>query len=724
MSGKDGVSIYHIPIVLEIVQGTVSLGRLHRALCRVVDKHLVLRTRLVLNEGNAVLRQEIMDNSSHQVFVTIADSEENLHSILHDGETNGELFDPGAGRVFRCHAIRHSLSSDEDLLTPSDILVFNFHHLAFDGESIDLFFEDLRTAYSTDTSLRSANLDYIDYSVHEKEMNFDEARTFWKRHLQGFTGGLLALPYDHLPDESSIRSGRGSTILLDLSEEVVDRMLMSMRQFEVTLFQLGLASFYAFLFKLTQETDLCILTVSANRSRPELQTIIGVFVNTLPRRLLLEPHNNFSHLLDCVKELALATLPHAHLPFQDIISGTNATTIQTLFDVETHHHERITLDSNTHLRPFGSTSTDPRSVAKFDLSCSLHYHVEKHSITLSLNASTDLFESTTVERIARRFEGLLEQIFCSSTPTSICELSLLLPDEVKLLHQLSEGDPLILPADLRPIHQQFFSRADEHPQKLSIVLDDQSLTFAELHHAAQLVATHLIDECHVQVGDIVAQCVERSIEMSIGMMGILVSGGSYLPLSPDAPVDRLHFLIQLTGPRCVLVHSATEHLSLPNGVSMNGMISIPNQLSPVESSINVWVTMDEIAFLIFTSGSTGVPKVVPISHRNFIDLILSYGQLGFNGPDAMIIQMSSCSFDEHAQQFFGSLILGATLVLLRPQGHLDADYIFRTIEKVQGTVLDLVPTSLSILCEYLQHNADSGSSKCLSTLKLITVGGT
>jgi acyl-coenzyme A synthetase/AMP-(fatty) acid ligase len=146
-------------------------------------------------------------------------------------------------------------------------------------------------------------------------------------------------------------------------------------------------------------------------------------------------------------------------------------------------------------------------------------------------------------------------------------------------------------------------------------------------------------------------------------------------------------------------------------------------MSTLEIPVCDNVVMDDIAFLIFTSGSTGVPKIIPISHQNFIDLIRSYAQYGFNCSDSIIIQMSSCSFDEHTQQCMGSVLLGATLVLLRPHGNLDTDYLCQTIEKNQATIIDLVPTSLSILCDYLDIYSKERASNYLATLKLITVGG-
>ncbi|UJR34790.1 hypothetical protein I4U23_027571 [Adineta vaga] len=237
------------------------------------------------------------------------------------------------------------------------------------------------------------------------------------------------------------------------------------------------------------------------------------------------------------------------------------------------------------------------------------------------------------------------------------------------------------------------------------------------------MARHLIDQYQVQSGDIVGQCVERSVEMSIGIMAILFSGASYLPLSPHEPSERLQLLIGLTRPRCVLTHSSTNHLIQNNNVAMDTLLLCPNIATDSEPLAYVNVSMNDIAFLIFTSGSTGIPKVVPTNHRNFTHMVYSYNQILCNRANDVTIQMGSCSFDEHVDEYMGSLVCGATIVLLRPHGNLDTHYLCETIEKNQATLIDFVPTSLSILCNYLSSNAESGISKCLATLKLITVGG-
>jgi non-ribosomal peptide synthetase component F len=237
------------------------------------------------------------------------------------------------------------------------------------------------------------------------------------------------------------------------------------------------------------------------------------------------------------------------------------------------------------------------------------------------------------------------------------------------------------------------------------------------------VALHLIDECHVKPGDIIGQCIERSIEMMIGMLAIVLCGASYLPFSPSLPIERLHSLIELTQPLCLVVHSTTHYLISSNGVAVDTLISYLSVTSSVETFLHVHTSIDNTVVMLFTSGSTGMPKIVPLTHRNFINLIDSLSQIHLNGPNDVIVQLASCSFDVHAYECMGSFILGATLVLLRPHGNLDAHYLCQTIEKSQATVIFFVPTSVSILCEYFNSTVQIDPSKHLATLKCVSTGG-
>jgi hypothetical protein len=441
--------------------------RLESALQTVIYRQKVLRTRLLLDESDHVLRQEVQEFSPFEITLTTIVGRQDLEEILLQEQTDGALFDLSKGRVFRCHAIRRKSTKDEDVLEPDDVLIFNFHHAAFDGSSIDIFLRDLRHAYSTNNELKPSALDYIDYSVHEKEMNMDEARAFWKHHLDGFENKILQLPYDRVPLDNNTRSGRGSTISFDLSQDVVDRIVAYMQTNETTLFQLGLAAFHIFLFKLTLETDLCVININANRHRSEVQDIIGFFSNTLPQRVIIDPHATFVQVLHLVKELCFEALAHAYLPYQDMGSLPG---IQTLFLAEPVLQE-VEVESVL-LLP--QSSKVGLKVAKFDLTCSLHHNDRTNSITVSFNASCDVFDDATVSNMARRFECLLIQLFISAS-SIVCTLSLQLPHEVELLRDMDTHTILEPAIHLLPIHYEFACRVNDHPQKIGAVLDDQSL---------------------------------------------------------------------------------------------------------------------------------------------------------------------------------------------------------------------------------------------------------
>jgi non-ribosomal peptide synthetase component F len=231
--------------------------------------------------------------------------------------------------------------------------------------------------------------------------------------------------------------------------------------------------------------------------------------------MFLEPRKTFRQLIEDVAKVSIDVIAHASLPYQHIVEHyyqNTATTASTLPYISTGLQfesvtSKIRLTEECDLVRYSYVP----HVAKYDLWLSIEID-ECQQMTGSFHYAADVFERATITIMADRFSCLISQLF-SKPASPIHELSLLLPHEVELLHQLNNGDQLLLPAHLMPIHHQFACRAEEHPQKVAVILDDQCLTYAELLYTSQLLASHLIDECHVQPGDIIGQCVERSIEM-------------------------------------------------------------------------------------------------------------------------------------------------------------------------------------------------------------------
>jgi hypothetical protein len=297
------------------------------------------------------------------------------------------------------------------------------HHLAFDGASTFIFLRDLSLAYETDCSLPWSDntLQYIDYAVHERLMDMTSSQDFWHSELTAhdFQRPLL-LPTDR---------HRSST---------------DQRSHQLTPFQLGLATFYAFLFKLTHgESDLCIASINANRYRPELQQMIGMFVATLPYRIQLDSQWSFDQLVEHVREKCLSILEHSHYSLQHILADvqlnqSNGSFLEIMFDFITVSSDVDSFSLNG--ATLAQMSIDKSyEVAKFDFSMTFVYNptVDDNQLSCSLMCSHDIFYKTTAVMISQRFEYFLNQIFGIISNLSLMEdcmisikkLSVILPGE-------------------------------------------------------------------------------------------------------------------------------------------------------------------------------------------------------------------------------------------------------------------------------------------------------
>ncbi|CAF4091083.1 unnamed protein product, partial [Adineta steineri] len=263
----------------------------------------------------------------------------------------------------------------------------------------------------------------------------------------------------------------------------------------------------------------------------------------------------------------------------------------------------------------------------------------------------------------------------------------------------------------------------KHPQKLAVELDEQSLTYCELLHYVQVLSFTLLNEYHVLPGDIVCQCVERSLSMVIGIMGIEMAGGIYCPLSPRDPRHRVQALIEQTKCRLVLAHHSTmlkfsSEIVLCN-IDLIWTINHINGSIILDRLSDIVLTADNIAYIVFTSGSTGKSKGVQIRHRNFLACIDSLVRLNLFPNKGILIQMASCSFDVHVEEIIGALITSSTIIMLGPQGNMDLKYMIKTLNRKQVSYLSLVPSYANILVEFLESHSISS----LNNLRIVAIGG-
>ncbi|CAF4182642.1 unnamed protein product, partial [Adineta steineri] len=471
-SSKNSMNnMYVIPLLFRIssMNDHVSITRLHHAFQSVVTKHNILRTALYIDtHGNIiqhcsnakiVLSDEIKSNELTIVNLH-NDDRRHMNEIITEILNQSDLFDLSKGHVIRYHVLRHCHQSqdsisheNDDLLTENDHILISIHHAMFDGASTSIFLRELSLAYETNdsqvgSSIDDNSLNYIDYSVHERIIDMSLSREFWHSQLERYNIECsLSLPTDRQRSSTGQqRSGLASIAEIIFDNEICTSFLNYASSHHLTLFQLGLATFYIFLFKLTHgQTDLCISSINANRYRSELQSLIGMFVSTLPYRVELDPHWSFDEVVQYMQEKCLSILEHSHYPLQHIlgdnrINQLNVSFLETMFDFITISNEGNDLCLNgVNLEQVSFNGS--YEMAKFDFSLTFEYNPLSHNKRLSCSfvCSHDLFEKSTVSKIAQRFQYMFEQLFetqSSNTPIidmspSINKVCLILPDEAE-----------------------------------------------------------------------------------------------------------------------------------------------------------------------------------------------------------------------------------------------------------------------------------------------------
>jgi non-ribosomal peptide synthetase component F len=362
-------------------------------------------------------------------------------------------------------------------------------------------------------------------AVIEQQMPMTGASMFWLETLQNYhLDRSLPLPYDRYRLSDDHRSGRGRSISLDFSQNLSHQFLVYASSNDITLNCLALTFYYTFLFKLTNgEKDLCIGINTHGRYKEELMSVIGMFVNAIPVRCQIDPQRSFHQLVKLVQEMMKNFLQYSYFPLQHILAQHSNTSKPAFLDTSFFFHssenqntdnEIMIGDIRLHPMPISIEIGKDEIMSKFDFALNIQYDQSTNQLSCTIDASLDLFDATTIDKIAQRFHSMLEQLFNRvdvQMNEPIYELSLIVPDE-RLLMQSMNNTEVLLPS-MSCIHHEFVRQVMKHPQKLAVQLDDQSLTYSELLYHVQIVALTLLSEQRLVPGDVICQCVERSLSM-------------------------------------------------------------------------------------------------------------------------------------------------------------------------------------------------------------------
>ena len=517
---------------------TLSITKLRHALQLIVMKHFALRTALYFDTDKNLLMQRVnaLNDERKQLFTFVEstfETDEQLIDIMHEEKSNANLFDLAQGLVFRCHLLHHKQMSTTDLLHEKDAIIFNFHGVLFDRPSMDVFLHDLHQAFTTNDRTSISYLDcksvilfynifslldlYAD-AIIEHILPMNVAKTFWLDRLQDCNFDRpLPLPYDRYRVSNEHRTGRSVSVSFDFGEDLSDCFLRYASSNNIALEYLALTCYYGFLFKLCNgERDLCVGMHTQNRCEPELRSLIGLFAKIIPVRWQLDPHWPLHQLVQYVQEMMKKNLQYSYYPLQRLFGHhLDTITVFTYSQKQSVENEIVIGDSRLKsvLIPI-RTDDDDEITSMFDFALTIHYDLETSQLSYTIDSSLDLFSHQTVDTIAHRFHLLISRLFDVeqiNLRKPIYELVLTAPDERLLIQSVNNTEVLFPPVSC--VHHEFVYQMTVHPQKLAVELDQQSLTYSELVHYAQVLALELLNNNQINPYDIVCQCVERSLSM-------------------------------------------------------------------------------------------------------------------------------------------------------------------------------------------------------------------
>jgi amino acid adenylation domain-containing protein len=695
-----GKATYNLPSALR-VRGTLDVELLKRALEEVARRHETLRTRFISVRGEP--RQVIEDQPNVQLPVldltSIPGEEEREAEAMRLAQQEAqEPFNLKQAPLFRGKLLR--------LSALNHVLLFTMHHIISDAWSMGILIEEVSVLYSAFSAGRPSPLpelaiQYADYSVWQREWLeggvLEEQLEYWKQQLAG--NSILQLPTDRIRSASQSQSGaiHGFVIDANLTQEL--KKLAAEQS--ATLFMVLLAAFQTLLYRYSGQDAIAVGTPSAGRNSGETENLIGFFINTLVLRVNLSGAPSFLELLQRTKEATLEAYAHQDVPFEKLVevlsperSLGNTPLFQVMLVLQNAPQSDLRL-GHAELQPL---NTVDNGTSKFDLLLQLGED-RFGKLTGSLQYSTDLFDATSVRRMVDHYRMLLSGI-ATKPSQSIDALSLLTANERKQVIEEWNRTTVEFPRE-KCLLDLIEEQAAKRPEGLAVEYEKEQLSYSELNAWSNQLAWRL-RELGVGLESRVGLLVERSIEMVVGLLGVMKAGAAYVPLDPDYPAERLSYMLDSAQVRVLLTQ---ERLRLQQPAFSGPVLELDGaeerrRLGEQKTeNLDVELEPEHAAYIIFTSGSTGKPKGVVNTHGGLLNRLQWMQEQYRLKAEDVVLQKTPFSFDVSVWEFFWPLMEGAKLVVARPQGHQDPSYLATLINEQQITTLHFVPSMLAVFLD-------------------------
>ena len=660
---NHGASVaYKTPLLLDLGEN-VDLESFKKAVNEIIARHEILRTIIVENTDGTYF--QLPQKSEFPIKEFQFNTSEQMRRRL--DESMRYVFD-----LKKEYPVRVEFYSVKEKV----YVFFDFHHIAMDGWSQNILFDELEVLYDkyslgSSGSLSEMAIQYKDFAVWHRNYLagniYEEQLDYWKNRLLGYED--LNFPTDFIRPSTMDYSGNNFSFELDLNTSLLLQKLANSKG--TTLYNILLTAFYLLLNKYTNQTDLTIGVVNANRHYPLVDKLIGFFVNTFARRFILEEESTVDNLIDSVIADSLRIQDYIDIPFERVVDSMKIkrdASRQPLFNIVFAGQS-----FGKGIKKFKKLNVERHfKSALFDLTLFIDDNPGDNRIRGIFNYSTSLFKEETIERITGHYSALLrkfvEQIHCP-----LKEVALLSGQEYQKIVYDWNSTETPYPKD-KTIHHLFEEQVEKTPDNVAVIFEDKQLTYRKLNEKANQLAHSIRKEYKEQWGDevkgdtLIGIYIERGLEMIIGILGILKSGAAYVPFDSADPEERLKFKINDCNCKMILTSSSSTEDLIFLAESDTLPVAIDSYWEEIgkapKDNLKTISEPTDLAYVIYTSGSTGKPKGVMIEHQGVCNLA-KYIVEKFNISEGVkVLQFASICFDASVYEWIGTLTVGGELVLL------------------------------------------------------------
>ncbi|MCW3466083.1 non-ribosomal peptide synthetase [Chitinophaga nivalis] len=657
------------------LEGALDTDRLQAAFRALVTRHESLRTCFDRVKEEPV--QKIIQDMPFEVARFTTDATGVQATI----RTFRQPFDVNNGPLIRAALI--TVAPEEH------VLAVDMHHIISDGISLSLLVKDFMALYNGD-QLPALRLQYKDYAAWQQSKEQQEkvrsSEAFW---LQEFAAvpAALELPTDY--PRPAIKNHHGSRLRFELDETMTARLSAIAEQEGSTLYMLFLAAFNILLAKLGGREDITVGTSTAGRQHPELENIIGMFVNMLTIRNYPAGHLSFKTFLAAVKTKTLACFEGQDYQYEQLIEAikperdmSRNPLFDVMFDFNNFEGEALQIPGLT-IRSYPAAYT----ISKFDLTLSCTAMEGK--IYGNLEYATDLFREETIERFIHYFKNITAAI-AADADLQLADISLLSPEEKVAQLQTYNATAAPLP-EAETVVTLFEQQAAADPENVALISGEHTVSYGQLQEQVNRVAAYLQNSCHIQTGELVGILLDRELSLIPVMLGILKSGAAYVPIDPAYPAERILSIVTDAGLKVLFaVHPDAELAAHTRVISPEVALesALPEQQLPVPNQA-------ALAYVLYTSGSTGRPKGVQVGHRSLLNYVHWAAGQYLEGRPGTFALFTSIAFDLTVTTIFTPLITGNAIALY--EGEDKGQLIGKVLTDGVADVIKLTPSHLRVI---------------------------